>query len=257
MNDPSYIEKFPFNELSSDLQSYILSFDEQLELHSLVINKAIYSVSVVNVVKNRSDNPISIEEVNNYLKLFKPLSYAKIHYGTTTKPSCSVHIAEINLYHSETYEAKYEPAKYISHIRPSNPNEPVELGNFVVYLGKCTLKHIENSIIPIEYDLLTMYYCYANRTSCTSIDTQYAKKKVLELFESDMHHLDYEDLLVVLRANSEIMGIRLRTNLDINHRDYPEYYRYLYNPNNEIDKRIISEVKELGRLIRKRLKVLD
>jgi len=94
-----------------------------------------------------------------------------------------------------------------------------------------------------EYDLMTMYYVYQERLSCMTLNPQFAKKYVIEHFEDTVSQLAYEDLLVFLRTNGKILGIYVKA---------LERYSTTYDIG-EAPKELVQEVKELERLIRKRL----
>jgi hypothetical protein len=108
---------------------------------------------------------------------------------------------------------------------------------------------IDDHTVPLEYDLMTMYYCYRDRLSCMELDNKYAKNMVMDVFEDNISSIDYEDMLVYLRTNAKIMGINVK--------GYPKYYKGEYDPNEVIDDRIEQESEILRNLIEKRLEFLD
>lgn len=235
--------KMEFNTLPYEIQSKILRSYESLKPASLLVNKNIYKEAITSMYHDECDKIISEKEFKQYVIDYNPTLVCKFYFDKAN-----------------------EWWKYIAFIK-----DTINMGTISAlilqhpglnYCGTMTIVNVgllqarelfdsmtdNNRAKPFEYDLMTMYYIYMNRQSCININPNYAKDKVLEFYDDVYSSLDYEDLLVFLRANAKIMGIYVK--------GFAKVYQGEFNygiVDEEVARKIANEVELLSALILKRL----
>lgn len=243
-----------FKTLPYELQSKILRSDKLLKPSSLRMNKAIYDASLYQIYDDECEKPITPQELTNYIKNYNPILVGKFYFDK--EGDWWKYVAFIHYYGNNTD---------INVIQSINTTAIVLEHPYQRYYGPIVLGNVElssardifitmteaNRTNPFEYDLMTMYYIYSDRTSCMNINANYAKDKVLDLFDN-LRFINYEDQLVFLRTNAKIMGINVKGFDKV----YQAEYKNGFITDDNIINKIETEVELLEKLILKRLQCL-
>lgn len=221
---------------------------DNLKAASLRINKNIYSEAITSMYHDECDKIISEKEFNQYVIDYNPTLTCKFYF-----------------------DKENDWWKYVAFIQYNDGNNIRTMNNTTAiilqhprekYYGKMFLGNVncvlandlffcmteDNKAKPYEYDLISMYYIYANRQSCMNINPNYAKEKVLAYYDEVWGACDNEDQLVFLRANAKIMGICVKGFSAV----YESEFRYGI-VDEEVDRKVTEEVELLYNLILKRL----
>lgn len=252
-----------FKDLPFELQAKILRSCETLKITSLYVSKSIYKEVITQIYNDEGQKLLTKSEVFNYISKYDPTQVCRFYFD---KEGEWIYAA-VNQY-MHTSNTNHIINKYIWEddiISQINTTTNVcinchSINNGPIVLGKIScldaryniLRKMNNRNDPYEYDLMTTYYCLNERLSCVNINLNYAKDKVLEIFQDNICSLDYEDLLVFLRGNAQIMGIYVK-GFD---RTYNSDYKNGFITDEAINEKIEKEVELLEKLILKRLESL-
>lgn len=248
-----------FKELPSELQAKILSFCE-LKNASLYVSKSIYKEAIYLMFNDEGKKLITKKEVRNYINKYNPSQVCRYYFDK--EGDWWIYVAVIQymfmsydgwdddikhqIYKNTNIFINYHPTeKYHGDILVGHENQ----ANTRLLLSSMSIHNREN---PFEYDLITTYYCLSERVSCVNINSNYAKNKVLKMFGDAIRSCDYEDLLVYLRGNAQIMGIYVKGFDEI----YESTYKNGFIIDESINEKIAEEVELLEKLILKRLESL-
>ena len=242
------LEDFPFEDLPIEIQGKIVRSVpmETSKSITLKLNQEIRE----DVLINECLNSISKIELQKYKNKMHPYSIVEFY-----------HIPRFNGFYAEikSFSAAVSPANDFN----------VHLESISHYIGRNDSRgHIlavgirdVNSFFGngkkelIYYDLVTTYHILKTRLSCSTYDSKFAKKAVIDTFDYMYTYLDdVDEILVYLRAHASIMSI-------IPDKSYP--MKYLLKNDDDDDtienvyNLINSETKFLYQKIRKYLMILD
>lgn len=205
-----------FKELPIELQVKILRLSNRS--NSYLISKEIYQSSIYHILDDEGNNSVSENEILNYIKIYDPLhiccfyaNNANIYMKLTTYVAVIKNIVPAIALTRYSVCHGYYPHNNRGIINKIN-DEYITLGNLDKYQVKISVGEMYQDGIDhfLYYDLLTTYYVLKERTSCMNIDPNYAKNKVLEMFNDNIKSQNNDNLLVYLRANSKMMGIHIK-----------------------------------------------
>lgn len=248
-SEPSNIKNFNFKGLPVELQSKILRSENSLKNVSSFINRPIKEASAVSYMHDECYYPIVRNEFDRYIQNYRPLLTCEFFFSRNKEYWCYIGRIRQRLYW-DVSDINY---LYIILFLTNNGNDPwftdIRLGEFTNHLARAIFQamDITPETAPIEYDLMTMYYIFKERQSCMNFDSNYAKRRVIEIFEENEVILSHEGQLVSFRANAMIMGIQTK--------GFKPFYSGEYDPIGASDD-IIMEVEFLKNEIRKRLEAL-
>jgi hypothetical protein len=250
-----------FNNLPFELQAKILRSHPSLKTASLYVSKLIYKESIYHMFIDEGQKLITKSEVLNYINKYNPSQVCRFYFDKEdawwiyTAVITHMHMCSRDRWDSDVvYQILVDTNIFINYHPNKNHYGDIIIGvenqsETRALLSSMTKHNREN---PFEYDLMTTYYCLSERLSCVGVNSNYAKNKILEMFDETTRICDYEDLLIYLRGNAQIMGIYVKGF----NKTYINTYKNGFVLDEMIIEKIRTEVELLEKLILKRLESL-
>lgn len=166
--------------VTNNIMSSVYNADANIKYRQL--NKQIYNETGQFFYEKYCDLPISHKEIRDYL-LTNPRKFGSVLATTMNNNGIQEIAINFNYYELSPF---VNIIYYISTfgLDYHRENNTMELSN-TINVDVSNIATINRLVASCrDYDLLTIYHVYRNRTNCVKVNKNYAKEKILEEFDT-------------------------------------------------------------------------